>query len=214
MKRRLITAITLLVSLPSLNAAQILTGSGVRLSQIDDLVNLSISDLRYNEVELNGPIVFFEGETVLNTDLTTNTGVVDSGTAVESYYFHFDPIGSTTSTLSVSGNVTFEEEILAIIWTNGFSNSATLLNDSDTIIGVAGVTYEKDSIRGTLEGVSDGGLNYSGNTVTWTNLTSAHSVSDSFRVITASSTASVPEPTSSILLSIGALFTLLRRARK
>ena len=66
-------------------------------------------------------------------DLTP--GIIPAGTLVNCYLVHIDKVGDTTTTVELSGSVTFENAILGIIVTT------PTLDSSDGIVGRAGVVY-------------------------------------------------------------------------
>jgi hypothetical protein len=126
-----------------------------------------------------------------------------AGTWVDSYYLHFDPVGSPApSFVSLTGFVTFDQPILGIIITN------TYLNACDAILGAPGTIYP------TGGPVSPGlDLNQDVLTLTadrhslWISLSARRGI-DALRVVT----AAVPEPATASLLIIAAAF-LPRRPR-
>ena len=83
----------------------------------------------------------------LNTS-TMSTGTISSGTTVNSYFIHSDPIGDSSSSVDVvnfSGTVTFDTEIIGLIWTGATCadpcpSSPEYLDASD-FLGAAGSIY-------------------------------------------------------------------------
>ncbi|MFQ5847729.1 MAG: PEP-CTERM sorting domain-containing protein [Candidatus Methylomirabilales bacterium] len=127
-------------------------------------------------------------------------GSILSGTIVNSYFLHFDPVGEPTNLVTVTGTVTFNEKILGVI-----AESPKLLNSDP--LGASGTTYPPDlsglnANRG-LEGSSQATLD----TVTLSaNLRTlsldqlvATLAPDQIRVIT----QPVPEPGTLLLIGSG-----------
>ena len=92
--------------------------------------------------------VFFEKTLVLTSSLTVdNTATGDyppngplgigisAGTAISSFFFHFDPIGSSATRRDSIGMVTFDRNILGVIFTT------PRLNGTDQPLGAAGTAY-------------------------------------------------------------------------
>jgi hypothetical protein len=92
--------------------------------------------------------VFLEKTLTLSDNLTvdnTATGtyppnsspsaVISAGTAISSYFFDFDPFGRTTTVSDSIGSVTFDRDILGVIYT------ASRLRATDGSLGASGTTY-------------------------------------------------------------------------
>ena len=124
----------------------------------------------------------------------TLAGTIASGTAVDSYLLHMDGTGS--GAFSLGGTITFSTPILGLIFSDG------LLNSSDSVVGVAGVTYYTAGSRGLelpgdLWSVTGSSLTFNGD---W----DVSTVMDEVRIITA--VAPVPEPSTYLA---GALLALV-----
>ena len=92
--------------------------------------------------------VFLEKTIVLTSSLVvdnTATGdyppngtlgiAIPAGTAISSYFFHFDPVGTSATRRDSIGTVTFDRDILGVIF------RTTRLNATDIVLGAAGTTY-------------------------------------------------------------------------
>jgi hypothetical protein len=92
--------------------------------------------------------VFFEKGVVLTSTLTvdnTSTGNyppngalgigIPAGTAISSYFFHFDPVAASTTRKNSVGTVTFDRDILGVIFTT------SRLNATDLPLGAPGTAY-------------------------------------------------------------------------
>ena len=60
---------------------------------------------------------------------TTTSGVISAGTLVDSYYFSFDPEGTSRTELSTQPSISFDNPILGII------TQSQSLNNSDNSLG-------------------------------------------------------------------------------
>jgi hypothetical protein len=105
--------------------------------------------------------IFLESRIVLTNSLTVdNTAAGDyppngtlgiaipGGTAVLSYFFHFDPIGTSTTVKASSGTVSFDRGILGVIF------RTTRLNATDTTLGASGTTYGPSHAQREVETTS------------------------------------------------------------
>jgi VCBS repeat-containing protein len=101
----------------------------------------------------NITLVFLEQTLMLQSDLTVNntaTGayppngspgaIIPAGTTISSYFFDFDPVGTTTFRNSV-GSVTFDRDILGVIFTDA------RLNATDCPIGAPVTRYARPEGR-------------------------------------------------------------------
>ena len=79
--------------------------------------------------------VFLEKVLTLNQDLTPDTGeVIPAGSRIRSYFFHYDPPGTTGGVLD-PGFVRFDDEILGVI------NLAETLDGTDALLGSPATDY-------------------------------------------------------------------------
>ncbi len=126
-----------------------------------------------------------------------STGVILSGTRVNSYYVHFDSIGDSPTPVVVDGSLSFDHDVLGIIL------GPNLLNISNGLLGAPGTLYPSDP---SLEIVAGGAgldandlltLSEDRRTITFNFRNTAHL--DSFRVVT----AVVPEPSAYTLFAFG-----------
>ena len=128
--------------------------------------------------------------------------VVPEGTIVSSTYVIFDPIGTTTMR-TLSGSVSFDQNIIGIIYrTASLTPTHLALGNSDTTyqmtndIGAYGADYGQDPVTLTTDR----------HTVVFT--FSADSSADSIRIITAA-----PEPSLLVMLLASAVTLLVGRRR-
>lgn len=138
--------------------------------------------------------------------LYTGTGMpgteyIGAGTTVNSYLFHAD---SLSAAASFFGSVTFDSDILGIIF------ERNELNQSDSVLGLAGTLYPAGDVQSDFREFEGGGpcgtfvydcatIGVDSRTLTLALGTTAYL--DEIRVITG--TASVPEPSSLGLLGLG-----------
>jgi len=122
-------------------------------------------------------------------------GAIDGGTLVDSYYVHFDPLGTPTTGITTMGSLTFPYEVL------GIQVVADALDAGDSALGNSAATYPDGAAR-QLEFAPNSSdfVNLAPDRRSVTFLLHAGSDLDSFRVITA-----VPEPSILLLLSTGAV---------
>lgn len=153
-----------------------------------------------------------------------STGIITSGTEINSFIFNFDAVGDDYSRGSFSAMIShlFDTEILAIIWSGYRSDvinqpiSDNYLDLSDDILGVAGVTYATGSDGRGLEtedlfdanGTKDS-FTVTGNQIDLSLFVRAP-YADQVRVITA---AKVPEPTAILLFGTALCLFGFRRFR-
>ncbi|MDJ0660362.1 MAG: Ig-like domain-containing protein, partial [Crocosphaera sp.] len=64
---------------------------------------------------------------------STSPGTVASGTVINSYFLHFDPIARNTAT--ISGSITFNSDVIGVIFGNN------LLNNTDSLLGASDTIY-------------------------------------------------------------------------
>ena len=86
---------------------------------------------------------------VLSSDLNlSGGGTVPTGTVVNSYILHFDPVGSSSSPVwEGRGTITFDEPILGLIYATKNTSTYTLLTQSDTSIGLGADRYDTPATR-------------------------------------------------------------------
>ena len=147
-------------------------------------------------------------------------GVIGMGAEVNSYFVHFDPLGTSGSGVDrvmLSGSVTFDERIIGIIWSGApcidFPCPATseYLDSSDSVLGSFGTFYPTGEIGRGLELDSDPYYAGKGDIFTVSNggysldlqLATLPAFSDQLRVVT----AVVPVPPA-LLLFVSGLFGL------
>ena len=144
------------------------------------------------------------GAGLYNSNATLNGGTIASGTVVDSYYLHADPVGEPTATFLYDGSVTFDTNILGIIVLDPeFAASNGQLGHTGTLYSASGQGLE-------LGGPDTVTLTVTGETLSFHFGTST--AADDIRILTA---ASVPEPSASILLltCVGLCFVVLRKRR-
>jgi hypothetical protein len=137
-----------------------------------------------------------------------------AGTAVDSYFLHSDPVSLVASFF---GTVTFDREILGVILL------PARLDASDAILGAPGTAYPTGELaRGAEESSTElDAITLSADRRTLTVALRTLGRADQIRVVTASSlvvpTAPTPEPTSVVMLVVGAGVSVLglrRRGRR
>ncbi len=77
---------------------------------------------------------------------TTTSGVISAGTLVDSYYFSFDPEGTSRTELSTQPSISFDNPILGIITQNQPPNRT--LNNSDSFFARNEIAYPTNNSRG------------------------------------------------------------------
>lgn len=136
---------------------------------------------------------------------SSSVGSIAAGTVVNSYWLNVDKVGSSSALVSYSGQITFQNKILGVI----FSNQSRFTN-STAVLGKPGTTYPGSGSYGPLESgdtfsITNGGRTLSFN---WRVNTNA----DQMRIITA-----VPEPAYyqlGALLAGGGLLIFTRRRKQ
>ena len=124
---------------------------------------------------------------------------IPAATIVDSYYLHFDPVGSPTSRDTVTGTITFNRPIIGLMAID------TTMKAADAAIGLAGETYSDGSLDFVQEDDNDIlTLGADSRTVTFT--FHATTGTDDLRIITL-----VPEPRAVVLSLVGFLIIPLRR---
>jgi PEP-CTERM motif len=137
---------------------------------------------------------------------TTSGSTLAAGTLVNSYLINFQP--SAISGRIATGSVTFTEQILAVVYSNGglFGGSANRgFTNTSYLQGTPSYTYGQ--VFG-LETILADSFMENGNTINFTMVATSLTGSDNLRVITA-----VPTPSSIALLGLGA-FGLVAARRK
>ena len=188
--------------------ASIVTGGLESDTQIDAFAEMQGTALAH-AITLD---ITVPGTSPTATNQHLSTGSLPAGSLVNSYYLHFDDVGSSTTTaVALSGSITFDTDVI------GLDVLSNTLNATDAFVGLASVTYDSaDSARG-LELVAGGvgigpndsiTLSSDRRTVSF-NLRDEGS-SDDVRIITA-----VPEPSGALLFLVGGvgLLSALRLRR-
>jgi hypothetical protein len=177
------------------------------------------ADARVNSVlESNTVAPFFTEvrDLVLATGLTVDfsapgtynsnpvsTSTIAAGAAVDSYYLVTDPVGAdAANNRTFVGSITFNTDILgAIVLDPEFASSNGVVGHPGTLYSPAGIGLE-------LGAPDTFSISADRRTLSF-NMTSS-TAADNIRVITA---ASVPEPTSMLLLGTGLVGVGVRRLR-
>jgi hypothetical protein len=146
--------------------------------------------------------------------LNPSPATILAGTAVDSYFLHSDPVSLVANFF---GTVTFDREILGVILL------APRLNESDSVLGAPGTAYPTGELaRGVEESSTElDAVTLSADRRTLTVALRTLGKADQLRVVTASSlvvpAAPTPEPTSVVMLVVGAGISALglrRRVRR
>ena len=202
----------LIFSLPASAAIQGTTG--------DIQVIAPPSDVTPGQTEFDGIVAFVERqnlilENAVALDITVpgtsplpadpanqnlSPGTHPSGTAVDSYYLHFDPIGFPPLAIRRTGSITFTTNILGLILI------ADTLEASNGPLGFPGTLYSAQQVDLTVDDIVT--LSADLRTVAFDLKTSP--ATDNLRVVTE---ATVPEPLPLILLSCGVMLMDWRRLR-
>jgi hypothetical protein len=141
-----------------------------------------------------------------STSSNLSPGTISAGTLVNSYFLHFDPVGSPKNPVELTGSITLGEPIIGIIAEDN------ALTASNPILGMSNVTYPDSGLELNPAG---GGTS---DVVTWEannqNIDMdwrASSKSDNMRIITEASP--VPEPSTTLLPLAFAGYLLSHRRR-
>jgi ABC-type transport system substrate-binding protein len=187
------------IALPTSLAAGA-TESSTNIRLFTEQQNLTLeSDLNVNHL-VSGAASF----TGNGTDTNPGTsGTLATGTILSSFLLHLDPAGTRVRTLS--GSLTFDNPILGLIYNNSSSNST--LNNTDSILGGLGVTYETSTSRRFLIGENADSFTISadGKTLTLTMRaggTGATNI-DNLRVVTSSAVPFEFSPSLGLILGAG-----------
>lgn len=140
------------------------------------------------------------GDGVYGPGLTSPTPTtLASGTAINSYYFDWDPASSVP--ITAVGSFSFSESVLGVIYTN--TNQGNGMNNANSILGLSTISY---GVQGTeLQGSNDS-ITLLGSTVSFSLQTNGSGI-DVFRVITAAPSSSVPDGANTLIL-LGGVFGL------
>ncbi len=168
--------------------------SNIFISEIAEQKNVQLNSALAVDISLPSTV-----PSSISVNLTP--GVVAAGTRVDSYLLHFDPIGTPSQPLALSGSVTFSLPVL------GIEVLTTSLNSTDTVLGIPGAFYPIGEVNRGLE-LSVGlvgietfdGITLSLDRKTVSVILSTQLSLDQVRVITA-----VPEPSSLTQFGIGAV---------
>ena len=148
-------------------------------------------------------------------DLPAIKPVIASGTVLDSYFVHADNL-SSQGLREYSGTITFDVEILGVVLTN--LAATRLLSTADGIVGYPGTTYPP-----TAEGARDvelglgsqlDQLTLSADRKTLTFHLATEQSADQFRILTAPSTAAVPEPASVTIMLVGLVIGAVAHGRR
>lgn len=136
--------------------------------------------------------------------LKSFAGEIDTGTVVDTWLLHFDPVGNPSNNQApvLSGSLTFTMPILGLLVRH---NS---MNNSDSLLGATGTTYGKGGSRG-LENGDDITLSADRRTLTIDRLFETGNM-DQVRIVTG---AVIPEPTTRALAFAG-LVVMVHRFRR
>ncbi|MCG3179593.1 MAG: hypothetical protein BIFFINMI_01931 [Phycisphaerae bacterium] len=138
-----------------------------------------------------------------------------AGTKVRSYFVHMDA-AANSGAIVITGSFTFPGDVVALIFEDSgtASSGPGLVDVSDSIFGLAGVTYPTHpgvqiAYRGAVEGETADIITVAadGRTVNFT-LRAVDTGIDQMRVLVA-----VPEPGTLLLLGVAAAGAALRRRR-
>jgi hypothetical protein len=129
---------------------------------------------------------------IYNSNASLTPGTIAAGTLVDSYYLHNDLVGSPTTTITHTGSVTFDTDILGVIvLDNQFAASNGILGHPGTLYSSSGQGLELGAPDTVTLSTTGRTLSYSVGTDT---------AADDVRIITA---GSVPEPSTLLLLGSG-----------
>jgi hypothetical protein len=134
---------------------------------------------------------------------SSSVGSIAAGTIVNSYWLNVDKVGSSSAVVSYSGQITFQNKILGVIF-----NNKSRFASSTSVLGNPGTTYPGSGSYGPLEATDTFSVTNGGKTLSfsWRVNTNA----DQMRIITA-----VPEPAfyqlGALLAGGGLLFFIRRR---
>jgi len=213
MKKAFFTLSAVAVALNLANAQVIVSSTGdADVTRLGDLSSGAVTNVSSNGSLLDSTSLHtvFQEQTGVNVSAaqSLNLGELNTGDFVTSFFFHRDisPNGEAAST----GSVTFSAPVLGVAFTNGFGGTPNFLTQTDTF-GIAGVTYSP-TIANDGSGEQPAEIiSFSGNTVTFTNLTGGGGFAENFRVFVEATP--IPEPSSTLLLGLGALGLIGRRKR-
>ena len=163
------------------------------------------SDVTLAQLESPNVRIFAERDVTLASDLAVehqgpgsdpvlNPGQIPAGTAVRTYYVHFDPVGEQLH--SASGSVTFDMDILGLILLSGDDGP---LEMSHASFGAVGTSYPDDGQGFNNFQTED--FNVSNDLRTLSVTAFADAGIDAMRVFV----SNIPEPSSLVLLTLGIL---------
>ena len=166
------------------------------------------ADFRGNRTESSNVRIYQEQDTFLlpasvsiDMDGAMESGdSLANGVEVNSYYFHFDPVGRDRTV--ATGSVTFGEQIIGIM-----VNGQTLFLSDPVLANGSIVPNTGSASRGLDAGGDVISVSADGFTLNIESLTSSASY-DQFRVLTA---APIPTPGAMALLGLGGLAAARRR---
>ena len=137
---------------------------------------------------------------------------ISAGTGYSSFFIQADPVGQPSNRISLTGTITFDQDILGIIISND------LLDDTDSILGSPTTTYIPSSGQRNRALESSDSITINGNQLTLNLLRVTGDGVDQLRVLVAEPTATIPEPTGIALFGLGLLamggYSMRRKANR
>jgi hypothetical protein len=206
--KKSVSTLFVLASLASFGQAQIVSTTGATS------VIAPPSSVNPNATESDTQtFVFFESNALLTSDLAVDgiaagvytssvAGTVASGTDVSSYFLHGDKIGSTATGVSMSGSITFAQNILGVIATSPKLNASNFL-------GAPGTSYGTNSLRDYELGANEF-FTISNDLKTLTYQYTVSDSADQLRIVT----DAVPEPASMTILGAAVAGFIARRKKR
>jgi hypothetical protein len=169
----------------------------------DDSIVYTFAEKQFTQLMQSVPLDISVPGIVQGTVPNLSPSSVPAGAVVNSYYLHFDIVGSPSQgQFPADGSVTFDSEILGLIVLTDH------LIQTNTSLGALGTVYETGDLAGFEFTNGEEWINLHADRRTVEFHLSVNVAADNFRILTA-----VPEPSSISAMVVAAAWCIRRRYR-